>query len=185
MTGQLTSYLSIHQAPTSIPRSVMSSKYYIPVPYYSPLPARMPHYVLYRNFLEELLDWINRALSWESFEVESQFITCQLCDFGQTEYQFPYLWASLVTQMVKNLLAMQETWVWSLRQKDPLEKGMATHSSLLSWKIPGGAWRATVHGVAKSWTRLSNTQFSLSVKCKQWPSSTRLVLRRNDRVYLT
>ena len=43
---------------------------------------------------------------------------------------------SLVPQMVKNLPAMQETWVQSLRQEDPLEKRMATHSSFLDWKIP-------------------------------------------------
>ena len=45
-------------------------------------------------------------------------------------------WASLVVQMVKNLPAMQETWVQSLSGEDPLEKGMATHSSILAWKIP-------------------------------------------------
>ena len=44
--------------------------------------------------------------------------------------------ASLVVQMVKHLLAMQETWVQSLGQEDPLEKGMAMHSSILSWRIP-------------------------------------------------
>jgi len=44
--------------------------------------------------------------------------------------------ASLVAQIVKNLPATQETWVWSLGQEDPLEKGMATHSSILAWKIP-------------------------------------------------
>ena len=44
--------------------------------------------------------------------------------------------ASLVAQLVKNLPAMQETWVQSLGQKDPLEKGMATHSSILAWRIP-------------------------------------------------
>ena len=38
--------------------------------------------------------------------------------------------------MVKNLPVMQETWVQSLGQKDPLEKGMATHSSILAWRIP-------------------------------------------------
>ena len=53
--------------------------------------------------------------------------------------------ASLVAQMVKNLPAMQKTWVQSLRQKDPLEKEMATHSSILAWRIPwtkkpGGLW---------------------------------------------
>ena len=44
--------------------------------------------------------------------------------------------ASLVAQMVKNPLAMQETWLQSLGQGDPLEKGMETHSSILAWRIP-------------------------------------------------
>ena len=44
---------------------------------------------------------------------------------------------SLVAQMVKHLLAMQETWVTSLDQENPLEKKMAIHSSTLAWKIPG------------------------------------------------
>ena len=47
-----------------------------------------------------------------------------------------YTGASLVAQMVKNLPAMQETWVQSLGQKDPLEEEMATHSSILAWRIP-------------------------------------------------
>ena len=45
-------------------------------------------------------------------------------------------WASLVAQLVKNLLAMRETWVRSLGWKDPLEKGKATHSNILAWRIP-------------------------------------------------
>ena len=46
---------------------------------------------------------------------------------------------------------MQETWVRFLSQEDPLEKEMATHSSILTWRIPmdRGAWRATVHGVIR------------------------------------
>ena len=44
--------------------------------------------------------------------------------------------SSLVAQMVKNLPAMWETWVWSLGWEDPLEEGMATHSSILAWRIP-------------------------------------------------
>ena len=61
-------------------------------------------------------------------------------------------WASLVAQMVKNLPAMQETQVQYLDWEDPLEEGIATHSSILAWRIPmeKGAWQATVHGVAKS-----------------------------------
>ena len=46
-----------------------------------------------------------------------------------------YSWASLVAQLVKNASAMQETWVRSLGWEDSLEKGMATHSSILAWKI--------------------------------------------------
>ena len=68
------------------------------------------------------------------------------------------LWASLVAQMVKNLPAMQETWVRSLGWKDPLEEGMAIHSSILAWRIlmDRGAWQAIVHEVTNSQTRLNN-----------------------------
>ena len=67
--------------------------------------------------------------------------------------------------MVKNPPARQETWVWSLGWEDPLEKGMATHSSILAWRIPWteefwwAEWASglhTVHGFTKSWTWLSN-----------------------------
>ena len=49
---------------------------------------------------------------------------------------FTSLWASLTAQLVKNPPAMQETWVQSLGWEDTLEKGKATHSSILTWKIP-------------------------------------------------
>ena len=63
-----------------------------------------------------------------------------------------YSWASLVTQVVKNPPAMQEIWVQSLDWEDPLDEGMATHSSILAWSVPmdRGAWQATIHGVKKS-----------------------------------
>ena len=48
-----------------------------------------------------------------------------------------YMWASLVSQSVKRLPTMRETWVWSLGQEDHLEKEMATHSSIHAWKIHG------------------------------------------------
>ena len=55
-----------------------------------------------------------------------------------------------MAQLVKNVPAMQETWVLSLGWEDPLEEGKATHSSILAWKIP---WTVCiVHGVAKSQT---------------------------------
>ena len=63
-----------------------------------------------------------------------------------------------MVQTVKNPPPVWETWVQSLGWEDPLEEGMATHSSVLAWRIPvdRGAWRATVPGVAKGQTRLSD-----------------------------
>ena len=60
-------------------------------------------------------------------------------------YPLLYSWASLLAQTVKNLVAMRETWVQSLGWEDSLEEGMATHSSILAWRIPmdRGAWQAT------------------------------------------
>ena len=77
-------------------------------------------------------------------------------------------WASLVAQMVKNLPSMQETWVPSLGWEDPLEESIATHSSILAWRIPKdrGAWRATVHGVAESDTTESlSTAHTMRTYC--------------------
>ena len=64
----------------------------------------------------------------------------------------------VVAETVKNLPAMWETWVQSLGWEDPLEDSMATHSSIIAWRIPMDrrAWRATVHGVAKSQTQLGD-----------------------------
>ena len=58
----------------------------------------------------------------------------------------------MVAQKVKNLPAMKETWVQSLGQEDPLEKGMDTPVFLPREFMDGGAWWATVHEIAKSWT---------------------------------
>ena len=51
-------------------------------------------------------------------------------------YPLQYFWASLIAQTVKNLLAMREIWIRSLGWEDPLEKGKATHSIILAWRIP-------------------------------------------------
>ena len=65
-----------------------------------------------------------------------------------------------MAQTVKKPPAVQEMQVQSLGGEDPLEEGMATYScyNILAWRIPvdRGAWQATVHGVAKSWTQLSD-----------------------------
>ena len=68
----------------------------------------------------------NSALLWTSCSFYVVFIPSSLCTYR----------ASLVAQMVKNLPAMQETLVWFLGQKDPLEEGMTIHSSSLAWRIP-------------------------------------------------
>ena len=92
---------------------------------------------------------------------------------------FPYLHfhvgfhttgASLVAQIVKNPPALQETWVQSLGQEDPLEKRMATHSSILAWKtsMDRGAWRATAHGITKSRTWLKNFIFTYRCIVNVW-----------------
>ena len=63
-----------------------------------------------------------------------------------------------MAQLIKNPPAMREIWVQSLSWKDPLEKGKATHCSILAWRIP---W--SVHGVTKSQTRLSDFHFYTGV----------------------
>ena len=67
-------------------------------------------------------------------------------------YPLQYSWASLVAQLVKNPSAIRKTWVRSLGWEDPLEKGKATPTSILAWRIP---W-TFVHGVTKSQTQLNN-----------------------------
>ena len=69
-----------------------------------------------------------------------------------------YSWACLVAWMVKSPPPMQETWIRSLGWKDPLARGVATHSSILAQRIPmeRGEWQATVHGVTKRQTQLSD-----------------------------
>ena len=75
--------------------------------------------------------------------------------------------ASLVAQLVKNPPAMWETWVQSLGWEDLLEKGKATHSSILAWRIP---WT-----FAKSWRRLSDFHFHMFIKCmtESWQKGVR------------
>ena len=86
----------------------------------------------------------------------------------ESEYGFPFpciKWASLVAQMVKNLPAMQETWVQSLGWEYPLEEGTATHYSILAWNPQ--AQRSLVSyspWAAKSRTRLSDRSWQNCIK---------------------
>ena len=71
-------------------------------------------------------------------------------------YPFKYSWASLVAQTVKNLPAMWEICIWSLGWEDPLQEGLATHSSVLAWRIPwteepGGLQSMGLQRVGHNW----------------------------------
>ena len=103
-----------------------------------------------------------------------------LQDFSLVSYNLyfiitsPVSWASIVAQTVKYLPAIQETWVWSLGWEDPLEKEMATHLSILAWRIPwteepgglqsmglqraGHDWATNTH-TPESWISLKITTF--------------------------
>ena len=65
-----------------------------------------------------------------------------------------YNWASLVAQLVKNLTEIQETWVQFLGQEDPLEKEMATHTSILAWRI---LWTEEPGRLQSMWSQESDT----------------------------
>ena len=73
-----------------------------------------------------------------------------------------YLRASLVEQRLKCLCAMWETWVQSLHQEDPLEKEMATHSSILAWRIP---WMEELGGLQSMGRKESDTTERLHFHC--------------------
>ena len=71
-------------------------------------------------------------------------------------------WASLLTQMVKNPPAIQETWVRSLGQEDPLEQGKATHSSIWAWRIPWTAESMESQRVRHDWVTLTHSYKGMS-----------------------
>ena len=96
--------------------------------------------------------------------------TCVFYSWPSTVKKLPFLskismWqyfigASLVAQLVKNPPAMHKTWVQSLGWEDPLKQEIATHSSILAWRIPGTEEpHRRVHGVTKSRTWLSTAQY--------------------------
>ena len=118
----------------------------------------------YNRTTQQIISSLNLEPWFHLFKVLS------LAFCSQHPMIFTLLWVSLLAQTVKNLPAMQETWVWSLGWEDPLEEGMATHSNILAWRIPKvrGAWQAIVHGVAKSRTQLSNWHFHTSQLLLWW-----------------
>ena len=102
-----------------------------------------------------------------------------------------------VAQLVKNLPAMRETWVWSLGWKDPLEKGMTTHPSILTWRILWSVWsigsqrvrhdRATftfflenqMINSNKYWSQLDQTESSIEEKCLELIDRKYIIFHQN------
>ena len=80
--------------------------------------------------------------------------------------------------MVKNLPAMQETWVRSLGREDPLEKGMATHSSILAWRIP---WTEEPGGYSPWSLKESDTTEQLTHTHTQWIANSLVCLARSTQ----
>ena len=137
------------------------------------LPTRCLNYDLISDLSGKILSFKNILLhkpsSWFPGSSAGKEIACNAGDPGsipgsgsspseETGYLLQYSWTSLVVQMVKNLPTIWETWVLSLVWEDPLKEGTAIHSSILAWRISMDrrAWLATVHGVAKGWTWLSD-----------------------------
>ena len=73
------------------------------------------------------------------------------------------LWVSLVAQLVKNLPAMLETWVWSVGWEDPLEKGITTHSSILTWRIPQTVQSMGSQRVGYDWATFTLNIYTLNL----------------------
>ena len=131
--------------------------------FYSILVYAYDLYILYTECIYSVYPVHIQTVIYHSYSVLVRIIelTVYTC-------VYVYMWASLVAQTVKRLPGMWETWVWSLGWEDPLEKGMATQSSTLAWKIP---WTEepgrlqSVHWVATSQIRLSNFTFTFTSLC--------------------
>ena len=115
-----------------------------------------------------------------SFPIESalgirwpKYWSFSLSNCSSYEY-LSWIWASLVAQRLKNLPGMRETWVRSLSREDPLEKEMATHSSILAWGIPwmeepGGLQSMGLQRVGHHWgTSLSQSFLHCLLTLSTW-----------------
>ena len=100
--------------------------------------------------------------SWCSCKaVHRKVIQDKIMKYNRLGFNYEGLWASLMAQKVKNLPAVQETWVWSLGWEDPLEEGSANHSSVPAWRIPwieepGGLQSMGLQRVRHNWATCSH-----------------------------
>ena len=121
----------------------------------------VPHQLL--EFAQVHVCWIGDAIQ------PSHHLSSSSSAFNVSQHQGLFQWVSclhqvalsrsfLVAHMVKNPPAVWETWVQPLGWENPLQEGMATHSSILAWRIPmdRGAWQAIVHGIAKTQSWLND-----------------------------
>ena len=111
------------------------------------------------------------------FPLPLTHIGCGSSDFSNFNIRMHHLGSSQVAQMVKNPPAMQETWVWPLGWKDPLEEGMATHFSILAWRSPwteepGGLQSMELQRVGHIWglstKRTRARRLEITVRCRFW-----------------
>ena len=127
-------------------------------------------------FIARLMSLLQRSMMCEAALGHQQPCVCA-CTLGKANLKLLFAlhcrnhWASLVAQLVKNLPAVQETRVQSLNWEDPLEKEMATHSSILAWKIswteePGGVQSMGTERVGRYWATNTYLQKSLKRYCK-------------------
>ena len=123
------------------------------------------HWINYGGHIKEFEEYThNLGFPDSSVSKES---TCNAGDPGsipgsgrstreEIGYPLQYSWASLVAQLVKNLPATWETWVQPLVWKDPLEKGKATHSSILAWRIPWTIQSLGLQRVGHNWATFTS-----------------------------
>ena len=111
----------------------------------------------------QLSDWTTTTILCQGTSLVAQLVLLVLYPWEGTGYRLPYSWASWVAQMLKNPPATQETWVWSLGWEDPLEKGMATHSSILAWRIP---WTEEPGGLQSMGSQRVRYNWAMNHSCK-------------------
>ena len=153
-----------------------------------PFPARRPHYVLYRNFIEELLDWINRELSWERgtkfwgwIPVHHLPAVCLWANWASVSL---FVGFPVDSDGKESACNAGDLGLIPESERSPGEgHGYPIQSFFLE-----NSWRSLAGYSPWGHKELDTTEqrtLSLSVKCKQWPSSTRLLLSRSGRTYLT
>ena len=132
---------------------------------WQPIPVFMPGKSHGQKSLPSSVHWVAESAMTEWVTNKGFFLWQELFFlffFPPQRYKETYhrgiqgRWASLVAQLVKNLPAMQETWIWSLGWEDPLERGKVTHSSILAWRIPWPIESMGLQRVRHNWATFTH-----------------------------